>query len=290
MDMTFKLQVFEGPLDLLLYLIEKNKVNIYDIPIVLITEQYLDYVSKMDTKDMDVMSDFLVMAATLLKIKSKMLLPAPPTEEGEEEEEDLVYNRQDFWTTSSNKQLNFIQHINTILNATGKAAVVVPDNVLFEGGAGETIRKRLLQDFNLHTILRLPTGIFYAQGVKANVLFFSKGQPTKEIWFYDYRTDVKHTLATNKLERHHLDDFVSCYNNRIETYEVENNPQGRWRKYSVGEIIARDKTSLDITWMKQGGEVDDRSLAELMADIKDKSDTISNAVAELQKLLANIEE
>ena len=92
------------------------------------------------------------------------------------------------------------------------------------------------------------------------------------------------------MERHHLDDFVSCYNNRIETYEVENNPQGRWRKYSVGEIIARDKTSLDITWMKQGGEVDDRSLAELMADIKDKSDTISNAVAELQKLLANIEE
>ncbi len=162
--------------------------------------------------------------------------------------------------------------------------------VLFEAGAGETIRKRLLQDFNLHTILRLPTGIFYAQGVKANVLFFSKGQPTKEIWFYDYRTDIKHTLATNKLERHHLDDFVSCYNNRVETYDAENNPQGRWRKYPVDEILTRDKTSLDITWIKQGGEVDNRSLAELMADIKDKSQTISAAVVELEKLLANIEE
>ncbi len=169
-------------------------------------------------------------------------------------------------------------------------SAILPDNVLFEAGAGETIRKRLLQDFNLHTILRLPTGIFYAQGVKANVLFFSKGQPTKEIWFYDYRTDIKHTLATNKLERHHLDDFVSCYNNRVETYDAENNPQGRWRKYPVDEILTRDKTSLDITWIKQGGEVDNRSLAELMADIKDKSQTISAAVVELEKLLANIEE
>ena len=174
-------------------------------------------------------------------------------------------------------------------------AVVLPDNVLFEAGAGEIIRKRLLQDFNLHTILRLPTGIFYAQGVKANVLFFTKGEPTKEIWFYDYRTDIKHTLATNKLERHHLDDFVACYNtgnisNRKETYNAETNPQGRWRKYAIDEIISRDKTSLDITWIKQGGEADDRSLAELMADIKDKSQTISAAVSELEKLLANIEE
>ena len=182
-----------------------------------------------------------------------------------------------------------------MLKTGGRAAVVLPDNVLFEAGAGETIRKRLLQDFNLHTILRLPTGIFYAQGVKANVLFFTKGEPTKDIWFYDYRTDVKHTLATNKLERHHLDDFVACYNadninQRTETYHAENNPQGRWRKYAMDEIVSRDKTSLDITWIKQGGEADDRTLAELMADIKDKSQTISAAVAELEKLLANIEE
>ncbi len=150
----------------------------------------------------------------------------------------------------------------------------------------------MLSDFDLHTILRLPTGIFYAQGVKANVLFFTKGQPTKEIWFYDYRTDVKHTLATNKLERHHLDDFVACYNeeNRQETYDAEKNPSGRWRCYPIDEILKRDKTSLDITWIKQGGEEDNRTLAELMADIKEKSQTISNAVAELEKLLANIEE
>ena len=177
-----------------------------------------------------------------------------------------------------------------MLKTGGRAAVVLPDNVLFEGGAGETIRKKLLTDFNLHTILRLPTGIFYAQGVKANVLFFTKGQTTKEIWFYDYRTDVKHTLATNKLERHHLDDFVSCYNNRVETFDAENNPQGRWRKYPVEDILARDKTSLDITWIKQGEDADDRLLSELMADIKEKSQRISTAVAELEKLLANINE
>ncbi len=199
-------------------------------------------------------------------------------------------NRPDFYVETKNNQLNFLQHMMLMLKTGGRAAVVLPDNVLFEAGAGETIRKRLLQDFNLHTILRLPTGIFYAQGVKANVLFFSKGQPTKEIWFYDYRTDIKHTLATNKLERHHLDDFVSCYNNRVETYDAENTPQGRWRKYPVDEILTRDKTSLDITWIKQGGEVANRSLAELMADIKDKSQTISAAVVELEKLLANIEE
>ena len=204
-------------------------------------------------------------------------------------------NRPDFYVETKNNQLNFLQHMMLMLKTGGRAAVVLPDNVLFEGGAGETIRKKLLSDFNLHTILRLPTGIFYAQGVKANVLFFSKGQPTKEIWFYDYRTDIKHTLATNKLERHHLDDFVTCYNagnlaGRKETYDAANNPQGRWRKYPVDDILTRDKTSLDITWIKQGGEADDRSLAELMAEIKEKSKTISSAVAELEKLLANINE
>ena len=204
-------------------------------------------------------------------------------------------NRPDFYVETKNNQLNFLQHMMLMLKTGGRAAVVLPDNVLFEGGAGETIRKKLLSDFNLHTILRLPTGIFYAQGVKANVLFFSKGQPTKEIWFYDYRTDIKHTLATNKLERHHLDDFVTCYNagnleGRKETYDADNNPQGRWRKYPIDDILTRDKTSLDITWIKQGGESDDRSLAELVADIKEKSKTISSAVAELEKLLANINE
>lgn len=204
-------------------------------------------------------------------------------------------NRPDFYVETKNNQLNFLQHIMLTLKTGGRAAVVLPDNVLFEGNAGETIRRRLLTDFNLHTILRLPTGIFYAQGVKANVLFFTKGQPTKEIWFYDYRTDVKHTLATNKLERHHLDDFVLCYHAddllaRKETYDAESNPTGRWRRYGIDEIMSRDKTSLDITWIKQGGEEDDRTLAELMATIEEKSQNISYAVAELKKLLANIKE
>lgn len=204
-------------------------------------------------------------------------------------------NRDDFYVETKNNQLNFLQHMMVMLKNGGRAAVVLPDNVLFEGGAGEVIRKKLLTEFNLHTILRLPTGIFYAQGVKANVLFFSKGTPTKDIWFYDYRTGVKHTLATNPMQRHHLDDFVECYKSenilaRQETYDSESNPNGRWRKYNVDDILKRDKTSLDITWIKQNDDDDDYTLAELMAQIQEKSDNISKAVAELQKLMANIEE
>ncbi len=187
-------------------------------------------------------------------------------EEGEEEEEDLVYNRQDFWTTSSNKQLNFVQHINTIMKATGKAAVVVPDNVLFEGGAGETVRQKLLATTDLHTILRLPTGIFYKPGVKANVIFFDKKpaspeKQTKEIWIYDFRTNIHFTLKQHPMTDADLDDFIACYNpeNRHERKETwsEENPEGRWRKFDIGDVEKRDKTSLDIFWIK------DRSLADL---------------------------
>lgn len=188
-------------------------------------------------------------------------------EEGEQETDDLTYNRQDFWETTSNKQLNFVQHIRTMLNTTGQAAVVVPDNVLFEGGAGETIRKKLMETTELHTILRLPTGIFYKQGVKANVIFFdnkpaAKKPWTKEIWIYDFRTNIHFTLKKNPLKVEDLEDFISCYkpNNRHkrkETYHAEKNPEGRWRKFTYDEIIARDKTSLDITWIK------DKSLADL---------------------------
>lgn len=188
-------------------------------------------------------------------------------DEGEQEKDDLTYNRQDFWATTSNKQLNFVQHIRTMLKTTGQAAVVVPDNVLFEGGAGETVRKKLLETTDLHTILRLPTGIFYAQGVKANVIFFdnkpaSKDPRTKEIWVYDYRTNIHHTLKKNPLKLDDLKDFITCYNavnrhKRKETYNSESNPEGRWRKFTYDEIIARDKTSLDITWLK------DKSLADL---------------------------
>ena len=188
-------------------------------------------------------------------------------EEGEQEREDLTYNRQDFWATTSNKQLNFVQHIKTILKTTGEAAVVVPDNVLFEGGAGETVRKKLLDTTDLHTILRLPTGIFYAQGVKANVIFFdgkpaSKDPWTREVWIYDYRTNIHHTLKKNPLKAEDLRDFITCYNPknryiRKETYSPDANPDGRWRRFTHEEIISRDKTSLDITWIK------DKSLADL---------------------------
>jgi type I restriction enzyme M protein len=188
-------------------------------------------------------------------------------EEGEQDSEDLTYNRQDFYVTTSNKQLNFMQHIKTMLKTDGKAAVVLPDNVLFEGGVGETVRKKILESSNLHTILRLPTGIFYKQGVKANVLFFdnkpaSKDPWTKDVWFYDFRTNVHFTLKKNPLKLEDLIDFISCYNpeninKRSETYHPVTNPEGRWRKFTYEEIVARDKTSLDITWVK------DKSLTDL---------------------------
>lgn len=204
-------------------------------------------------------------------------------------------SRDDFYVDTKNNQLNFLQHIMVSLKQGGRAAVVLPDNVLFEGNAGETVRKELLKNFNLHTILRLPTGIFYAQGVKANVLFFTKGTPTKEIWYFDYRTGVKHTLATNPMQRHHLDEFVECYcaddmGKRKETYDAETNPNGRWRKFTLKEIMARDKTSLDISWIKQGDETEDMSLAELLTTIQEKSNKIADAVTKLQALLANIKE
>jgi type I restriction enzyme M protein len=187
-------------------------------------------------------------------------------EDGEQDQEDLTYNRQDFWATTSNKQLNFVQHIRSMLKSTGQAAVVVPDNVLFEGGAGETVRKQLLSTTDLHTILRLPTGVFYKQGVKANVIFFdnkpaAKDPWTKAIWFYDFRTNIHFTLKKNPLKPADLQDFITCYHpqnrhQRSETYS-EQNPEGRWRKFTYDEIIARDKTSLDIFWLK------DKSLTDL---------------------------
>lgn len=192
-------------------------------------------------------------------------------EEGEQEKDELTYNREDFWTTTSNKQLNFVQHIYTMLKADGQAAIVLPDNVLFEGGAGETIRKKLLEKTDLHTILRLPTGIFYANGVKANVLFFdnksTRKEPwTKEVWIYDYRTNIHHTKKKNPMKFEDLSDFLECYKSdkredRVETYSAEN-PEGRWRKYSYDEIIARDKTSLDILWLKDDALSDLDNLPE----------------------------
>ena len=192
-------------------------------------------------------------------------------EEGEQETENLTYNRQDFWATTSNKQLNFVQHIRTMLRTTGRATVVVPDNVLFEGGAGETIRRKLLHNTDLHTILRLPTGIFYAQGVKANVVFFdncpaSPDPQTSKVWYYDYRTNVHHTLKQKPMTYDHLRDFVECYNPmnrhvREETWN-EDNPDGRWRAYSRQELLQRDKASLDVFWLKDASMTDLENLPE----------------------------
>ena len=196
-------------------------------------------------------------------------------------------DRQDFYVETKNNQLNFLQHIMVMLKNTGRAAVVLPDNVLFEGGAGETIRKELLKNFNLHTILRLPTGIFYAQGVKANVLFFQKGTPTKNVWYYDYRTGIKHTLATKPMQRQHLDDFVKCYHaeNIAARQETE-----RCKGFPLDELLARDKTSLDITWIKQTDDDEDISLGELISTMEEKSNNIITAVQKLKELMAGIEE
>lgn len=214
-------------------------------------------------------------------------------EEGEQESDALTYNRQDFWATTSNKQLNFVQHIRTLLKSDGKAAVVVPDNVLFEGGAGETVRKKLLETTDLHTILRLPTGIFYKQGVKANVFFFdnkpaNKDPWTKEVWIYDFRTNIHFTLKKNPLKVEDLDEFISCYNpenryKRVETWHPETNPEARWRRFPYEEIINRDKTSLDITWIK------DKSLADL--DNLPDPDILANDIVEnIEAALENFRE
>ncbi len=200
-------------------------------------------------------------------------------EDGKTSTEKDIVERDDFWATTSNKQLNFVQHIKTLLKSHGRAAVVVPDNVLFEGGAGETIRRKLMHECDVHTLLRLPTGLFYAQGVKANVLFFDKKPAsetpwTKKLWIYDLRTNKHFTLKTNPLKREDLDEFVRLYNpaNRHQRQATwfdeaaphpnplpasrEKGKDGRWRVYDYDELIARDKASLDIFWLK------DESLAD----------------------------
>lgn len=173
-------------------------------------------------------------------------------EEGEQEKQSLTIMRDDFWASTSNKQLNFVQHIFTILKQHGRAAVVLPDNVLFEGGAGETIRRELLKQADVHTLLRLPTGIFYAQGVKANVLFFdrkpAREKPwTEKLWIYDLRTNKHFTLKENSLQRPDLDDFVARYNpkNRFERKQSE-----RFKCFTYDQLIKRDKINLDIFWLK----------------------------------------
>ena len=182
--------------------------------------------------------------------------------EGKADKESLIYERPDFWATTSNKQLNFVQHVKTLLKMNGKAAVVVPDNVLFEGGAGETVRRKLLHECDVHTLLRLPTGIFYAQGVKANVLFFDRKPAserpwTEAVWIYDLRTNMHFTLKTNTMKYEDLKDFIACYNpeNRHERRESE-----RFKRFSFDELMQRDKVSLDIFWLKDESLEDSENL------------------------------
>lgn len=201
-------------------------------------------------------------------------------EDGKINRETETIERDDFWATTSNKQLNFMQHVKTLLKQHGRAAVVVPDNVLFEGGAGETIRRKLLHECDVHTLLRLPTGLFYAQGVKANVLFFERKPAsetpwTRKLWIYDLRTNVHFTLKTNPLKRSDLDEFVQLYTQpRAATWSAEN-PAGRWRCYDYADLIARDKASLDIFWLKDESLEDSDSLpapgvlaAEIVEDLQ----------------------
>jgi type I restriction enzyme M protein len=179
-------------------------------------------------------------------------------EAGDEERQALTVVRDDFWASTSNKQLNFLQHVKTLLKINGRAAVVVPDNVLFEGGAGETIRRRLLHECDVHTLLRLPTGIFYANGVKVNVLFFDRKPAsstpwTRALWVYDLRTNQHFTLKANPLKRSDLDEFVARYRpddraGRQPTWS-ESNPSGRWRFYAYDELVRRDKVSLELSWI-----------------------------------------
>jgi len=207
----------------------------------------------------------------------------------------VAIDRPDFYATTSNNQLNFLQHMMQLLKDGGRAAIVLPDNVLFEDHAGKTIREKLLTEYNLHTILRMPTGIFYKPGVKTNVLFFKKGEPTTDVWFYDYRTNIHHTLKQKPLKRCDLDDFVACYRTdditkREETYNAETNPNGRWRKFPAELFLKSEKISMDVKWIKTDDTDDDLSLTELLSNLNEKATTISDTIAQLQSLLTNIEE
>ena len=218
-----------------------------------------------------------------------VILANPPFGTRPQGSVEVAVNRPDFVKTSDN-QVNFLQHIMSIVKRNGRVGVVLPDSVLTDMGATEKVRQKLLKDFNLHTILRLPTGIFYANGVKTNVLFFEKGKPTKKIWVYDYRTGIKHTLATKPMTRAHLQEFVDCYcvgheQDRAATYSIDN-PNGRWRCFTEEEVKSAD--NLDFKWIDLE-EKDERTVAEILEDMQEESDGIAAAVGRLKILLGGIE-
>jgi type I restriction enzyme M protein len=215
------------------------------------------------------------------------------TEEGDLEKEDSAYERQDFWVTTKNKQLNFLQHVKTLLKVNGRCAIVVPDNVLFEGGAGETVRRNLMQQCDVHTLLRLPTGIFYAQGVKANVLFFDAKPAqekawTRKLWVYDLRTNLHFTLKQNPLMRADLDEFVECYKpgsrQRRKPTWSEDNPEGRWRVFDYEELIKRDKVNLDLFWLKDKSLEDSDDLPDPDVIADDIADDLQTALDQFRSI------
>ena len=220
-------------------------------------------------------------------------------EEGDTEREDQVVVREDFWTSTSNKQLNFVQHIHTLLKIGGRAAVVVPDNVLFEGGAGEKVRRNLLEKCRVHTLLRLPTGIWYSPGVKANVLFFDKkaGRAdawTDTLWVYDLRTNLHFTPKQKPIRRGDLDEFVACYqpgrlHERAPTWSAAN-PTGRWRSYAYADLLKRDKLSLDLFWIKDDSLTDTDALPPPDVIAAQIADDLEGALARFTKIAARLRE
>lgn len=233
--------------------------------------------------------------------KFDMVLTNPPfgvkssitviNEEGKVSKESITYERSDFWVSTSNKQLNFVQHIKSLLKINGRAAVVVPDNVLFEGGAGEIVRQNLLKQYDVHTLLRLPTGIFYAQGVKANVLFFDRKPAsetpwTSKLWIYDLRTNMHFTLKKKPMKYEDLQDFIKCYNpeNRFERYETE-----RFKCFTYNELIKRDKTSLDIFWLKDESIEDTENLPNLDELAQEIVDNLEAALEQFKGILEELD-
>jgi type I restriction enzyme M protein len=208
-------------------------------------------------------------------------------EEGDLDMEDEVVVRQDFWVSTANKQLNFVQHIFNLLKVGGRAAVVVPDNVLFEGGPGQKIRQQLLQQCDVHTLLRLPTGIFYKPGVKANVLFFDRKPPqekpwTTKLWVYDLRTNKHFTQKQNPIKRSDFDEFVKLYRpgamHKRQATWAEDKPDGRWRCFNYDELLKRDKLSLDLFWIKDESLEDSASLPDPDALAQEIVDDLQDAL------------
>ena len=230
----------------------------------------------------------------------EMVLTNPPfgrkssmtfvSDEGEVAREDLIVVRDDFWASTSNKQLNFVQHVKTLLAINGRAAVVVPDNVLFEGGAGETVRRTLLRECDVHTLLRLPTGVFYAQGVKANVLFFDRKPAsetpwTRELWVYDLRTNMHFTLKQNPLRAEHLADFVTCFAAADRRGRTESE---RFRRFAYDDLVARDKASLDITWLRDESLEDTDNLPAPEVIAQETVDDLEAALAEFGQIAESL--